>query len=66
MQTRLAVCQRLQFLGVQIDPVLNLQAVGSNGLQKISHASSTVEVWVVPTDEGSVAAQEALALLQIA
>ena len=63
VQTRLNVCQRLQFLGVQIDPTLNLQAVGGNGLHKISHSSSAVEVWVVPTDEGSVAAEEALALL---
>ena len=66
VQTRLNVCQRLQFLGVQIDPVLNLQAVGSNGARKISHSSSAVEVWVVPTDEGSVAAHEALALLPVA
>ena len=62
-QTRLNVCQRLTFLGLQIDPVLNLQAVGGAGAHKISHASSAVEVWVVPTDEGSVAAHEALALL---
>lgn len=66
VQTRLNVCQRLQFLGVQIDPVLNLQAVGGNGARKISHSSSAVEVWVVPTDEGSVAAHEALALLPVA
>ena len=63
VQTRLAVCQRLTFLGMQIDPVLNLQAVGGAGAHKISHASSAVEIWVVPTDEGSVAAHEALALL---
>ena len=66
VQTRLNVCQRLTFLGLQIDPVLNLQAVGGAGARKISHASSAVEVWVVPTDEGSVAAHEALALLPVA
>jgi len=49
-------------LGVSIDSALNQQATGDS-VQSIHSDSSRVEVWVIPTDEGRVAAQEALALL---
>ena len=62
-QLRLQVCQALQWLGVQIDPVRNLQACGDNILS-IHAVGSMVEIWVVPTDEGRVAAREAAALLR--
>ena len=55
-------CARLAFLGVQIDPVRNQAAVGSETLA-VHATGSAVEVWVVPTDEGLVAAREALQLL---
>ena len=61
-QLRLQVCQALQWLGVQIDPVRNLQACGDDILS-IHAVGSGVEIWVVPTDEGRVAAREAAALL---
>jgi len=64
-QLRLQVCQALQWLGVQIDPVRNLQAGGDNILS-IHAVGSRVEIWVVPTDEGRVAAREAAALLHAA
>lgn len=60
--TRLAVCQRLVYLGLGIDADLNAKANGC-GTCKISLPASRVEVWVLPTDEGSIAAQEAAALL---
>jgi acetate kinase len=60
--TRLAVCQRLVYLGLGIDADLNAKANGC-GVCKISLPASRVEVWVLPTDEGSIAAQEALGLL---
>jgi acetate kinase len=59
---RQQVCEALAFLGVHIDAALNRQATGDK-VSAIQAAHSTVEVWVVPTDEGRVAAQDALAFL---
>ena len=64
-QLRLQVCQALQWLGVQIDPVRNLQACGDD-IWSIHAVGSRVEIWVIPTDEGRVAAREAAALLRLA
>lgn len=64
-QLRLQVCQALQWLGVQIDPVRNLQACG-DAILSIHAVGSSVEIWVIPTDEGRVAAREAAALLRLA
>ncbi|MEY3790894.1 MAG: hypothetical protein RLZ09_1730 [Pseudomonadota bacterium] len=52
----------LAYLGVSIDSARNQQATGDS-VQSIHSDSSRVEVWVIPTDEGRVSAQEALALL---
>lgn len=57
------VCQALAYLGVEIDTALNQQAVGDKAMS-IHAPHSTVEVWVVPTDEGTVAAREAARLLE--
>jgi len=59
---RAEVAQRLAWLGLEIDPALNLQATGDDVLA-IHTRSSRVQVWVVPTDEGIVAAREAARLL---
>ena len=59
---RAQVCERLAWLGVVIDPLLNQQATGDQ-LLAINTPDSRVEVWVIPTDEGRVAAQEAARLL---
>ena len=56
------VCASLAYLGVEIDPARNLAAVGSDTLA-VHANSSAVEVWVVPTDEGRVAARDAARLL---
>lgn len=56
------VCERLGYLGVQVDATLNRQATGT-AIRAIHTATSTVEVWVVPTDEGRVAAQAAADIL---
>ncbi len=58
---RADVCARLAYLGVQIDPALNQAAVGSETLA-VHAPGSAVEVWVVPTDEGRVAARDAARL----
>jgi len=52
----------LAYLGVSIDSARNQQATGDS-VQSIHSDTSRVEVWVIPTDEGRVAAQEALAVL---
>jgi len=59
---RAQVCERLAWLGVAVDPELNTQAVG-NDVLAIHSEDSRVQVWVIPTDEGFVAAKEAAALL---
>ena len=56
------VCNALSYLGVQIDAARNTAARG-DGMCSIHADQSTVEVWVVPTDEGRVAAQDALTFL---
>jgi acetate kinase len=59
---RAEVCARLGFLGVKLDETRNQQAVDED-VMAIHASDSAVEVWVVPTDEGRVAAREAAALL---
>ena len=59
---RAKVGQSLAYLGVSIDSARNQRATGDT-VQPIQSDSSSVEVWVIPTDEGRVSAQEALALL---
>jgi acetate kinase len=53
---------KLAWLGVVIDPALNAQATGDQ-VMAIHAPSSAIEVWVVPTDEGVVAAREAAKLM---
>ena len=62
---RAETCAQLAWLGIRLDASRNQQAVGA-GVMAIHAADSSVEVWVVPTDEGLVAAREAAALLQSA
>ncbi len=59
---RSKVGQSLAYLGVSIDSARNQLATGDT-VQPIHSDRSRVEVWVIPTDEGRVSAQEALALL---
>jgi acetate kinase len=59
MQLRAQVCQSLAYMGIVLDANKNQQANGDQVM--LIHADqSSVEVWVVPTDEGRVAAQDAL------
>ena len=59
---RQQVCAQMGWLGVQLDDTLNLAATGDQ-CQAIHSKSSQVEVWVIPTDEGRVAAEQALGQL---
>ncbi len=59
---RQQVGDALAYLGVQVDATRNAKATG-DAVASIHADNSAVEVWVVPTDEGRVAAQDALAFL---
>jgi acetate kinase len=59
---RQQVGDALAYLGVQMDVARNTKATGDRVCSIHAH-NSAVEVWVVPTDEGRVAAQDALAFL---
>ena len=59
---RQQVCAQMGWLGVQVDASLNLAARG-DACAAIHTAASSVEVWVIPTDEGRVSAEQALATL---
>ena len=59
---RQQVAEALAYLGVQVDVARNAKATGDT-VMSIHADNSAVEVWVVPTDEGRVAAQDALAFL---
>jgi len=62
---RQQVGDALAYLGVRLDAARNREAWGDTP-QAIHAEASEVEVWVIPTDEGRVAAQEALLLLALA
>ena len=58
---RKAVCGYLGFMGVKIDPELN----GKRGKEmKISTPDSAVEVWIVPTNEELMIAQDTAELVK--
>jgi len=59
---RQQVGDALAYLGVQVDATRNAKATGDS-VVSIHADNSAIEVWVVPTDEGRVAAQDALALV---
>lgn len=59
---RAQVCERLGWLGIRIDAQRNAQAT-RDAIQAIHAEESSIEVWVIPTDEGRVAAREAAQLL---
>lgn len=60
---RAEVCAALSHLGVCIDEQANAAADGC-AITPVHQADSAVEIWVVPTDEGRIAASEALSILR--
>jgi acetate kinase len=56
-KVRAAVCQRLQWLGVRLDPAAN-----DKGVCRISTADSKVDVRVMATDEEAMIAEHVVAL----
>lgn len=61
---RAQVAERLGWLGVRVDAVANRAAEGK-AVAAIHAPDSAVEVWVIPTDEGRVAAEEAARCLHL-
>ena len=59
---RAQIAAQLGWLGVRLDPERNAAARG-DACAAVHADGSAVEVWVIPTDEGRVAADQALALL---
>ena len=59
---RADVCAALGWLGLKINTEANKKATGEKAMA-IHAEDSTVEIWVIPTDEGRVAAAEAARLI---
>lgn len=59
---RAEVARAFAYLGVKLDSAANQAATGDS-VQALQAADSAVELWVVPTDEGRVAARAAFALV---
>ncbi len=57
-------CENLEFLGIQIDEERNSQAVSRTQESEISTRSSRVKVFVIPTDEELVMAEDTFAILE--
>ncbi len=62
VDVRQRVCEALSFLGVRFDEQANRAATGDS-IATIHTSDSSIEIWVVPTDEGRVAAQDAARLI---
>ena len=62
-ETRAAICEYLGFMGVKIDPEAN-KARGKE--VKISTPDSKVQVWVIPTNEELMIAQDTAELVKAA
>jgi len=58
---RAEACGDMEYLGIKIDEAVNSGTRGE--LCKISTADSTVQVWVVPTNEELLIARDTLALI---
>jgi acetate kinase len=61
-QIRAKSCDKLDFLGIKIDPKLNNSHTG--GIASIHHSASKVKIWIIPTDEEREIARQTYELLQ--
>lgn len=55
---REAICNKLHWLGLQLD-----QQANQRGQSQISHEKSRIQAWVIPTDEERMIARHSLAIL---
>jgi acetate kinase len=61
-EIRARILSGMEWAGIGLDPALNQRADG--GLMRISRAESAIEVWVVPVDEETALAEEAVSVLK--
>ncbi|MBQ2382663.1 MAG: acetate kinase, partial [Oscillospiraceae bacterium] len=61
-ETRQAICDYLGFMGIKLDPEANKVRGGKE--KKISAPDSKVQVWVVPTNEELMIAQDTAELVK--
>jgi acetate kinase len=61
VHVRTTVCANLAALGIQLDDAANVAAKGE---MRISAADSSVQVWVIPTNEELIVARQARQLLE--
>ena len=61
---RKKICEGLDFLGIRLDNEKNKQAVGGEKEMEISLPGSRIRVFVIPTNEEMVIAEDVFALLQ--
>ena len=59
---RARICAKLAWHGIKLDEALNLQAVGGKTATKISASDSSVTVYVIPTNEELMIAQNVVEL----
>ena len=60
---RARLCDKLKYLGVKLDPQLNLNRDDSASIWKISAPDSKVLVFVVPTNEELAIARQAMTMV---
>ena len=58
------VCRALGFTGILLNEQANAQVSGTE-ITPLHLSESRVEVWLVPTDEGRIAAEETISLLDL-
>ena len=61
-EVRSAILGDMGWCGIELDAAINRTVVGQEA--RISTTASGVAVWVVPVDEGTILAEEALAVLE--
>ncbi len=61
---RQKVCENLNFLGIKLDNEKNKQAVGGEKEMEISLPGARIRVFVIPTDEERVIAEDVFAILK--
>mgnify|MGYP000001563633 CR=1 FL=1 len=59
---RTRICERLTWLGIELDYEQNQQAVGGSITHKISSPNSKIDVYVIPTNEELMIAQNVVEL----
>ena len=62
---RARICAKLAWHGIKLDETLNFQAVGGKAATKISASDSTVAVYVIPTNEELMIAQNVVELFNL-